>query len=65
MPISVRYIVNDADAAIAFYSKTLGFTLDMQPGPDFARLSRGEVHLLLNRPGAIGMMADEFSKRSH
>jgi catechol 2,3-dioxygenase-like lactoylglutathione lyase family enzyme len=51
MRVSVRYIVNDVDAAVAFYSKTLGFTLDMQPGPDFARLSRGEVHLLLNRPG--------------
>jgi predicted enzyme related to lactoylglutathione lyase len=44
MPISVRYIVNDADAAIAFYSKTLGFTLDMQPGPDFcAALTRGGI----------------------
>ena len=54
MPVSVRYIVNDVDAAITFYTKTLGFSVDMHPGPGFARLSRGELHLLLNRPGAGG-----------
>jgi catechol 2,3-dioxygenase-like lactoylglutathione lyase family enzyme len=54
MPVSVRYIVRDVDAAIAFYTKTLGFSVDMHPAPGFARLSRGELHLLLNRPGAGG-----------
>jgi catechol 2,3-dioxygenase-like lactoylglutathione lyase family enzyme len=54
MPVSVRYIVRDVDAAIAFYTKTLGFSVDVHPAPGFARLSRGELHLLLNRPGAGG-----------
>ena len=54
MPVSVRYIVNDVDAAIAFYTNTLGFSVDMHPAPGFARLSREQLHLLLNRPGAGG-----------
>jgi len=54
MPVSVRYIVNDVDAAIAFYTTTLGFKVDMHPAPGFARISRGDLRLLLNRPGAGG-----------
>src|SRR5712671_1506668 len=54
MPVSVRYIVNDVDAAIAFYTTTLGFKVDMHPAPGFARVSRGDLRLLLNRPGAGG-----------
>jgi catechol 2,3-dioxygenase-like lactoylglutathione lyase family enzyme len=53
-PVSVRYIVTDVDAAIAFYTEQLGFELDMHPAPGFARLSRGDLHLLLNRAGAGG-----------
>ena len=52
--ISVRYIVSDVDAAIAFYTGQLGFAVDIHPAPGFARLVRGELHLLLNRPGAGG-----------
>ena len=40
MPASVRYIVNNVDDAIAFYSQRLGFGVDMHPGPGFAMLSR-------------------------
>ena len=54
MPVSVRYIVNDVDAAIAFYTEALGFKLDMHPAPGFAALSRGELSMLLNKPGAGG-----------
>ena len=54
MSVSVRYIVNDVDAAIAFYVGTLGFKVDMHPAPGFAALSHGELRLLLNRPGAGG-----------
>lgn len=54
MPVSVRYIVNDIDAAIAFYTEALGFKLDMHPAPGFAALSRGELRMLLNKPGAGG-----------
>lgn len=53
-PVSVRYIVNDVDQAIEFYRDALDFTLNMHPAPGFASLSRGELLLLLNRPGAGG-----------
>ncbi|TMA05545.1 MAG: VOC family protein, partial [Deltaproteobacteria bacterium] len=49
--INVRYIVNDVDGAIPFYTEMLGFKLDMHPAPGFASLSRGDLQLLLNRPG--------------
>ena len=52
--VSVRYIVNDVDAAIDFYTKALGFTVEMHPAPGFASMSRGNLLLLLNRPGAGG-----------
>ena len=52
--VNVRYIVNDVDAAIPFYTDMLGFKLEMHPAPGFAILSRGDLHLLLNRPGAGG-----------
>jgi catechol 2,3-dioxygenase-like lactoylglutathione lyase family enzyme len=54
MPASVRYIVTDVDAAISFYTELLGFTVDMHPALGFARLARGDLRLLLNRPGAGG-----------
>jgi len=52
--VSVRYIVRDVDAAIPFYTGMLGFKLEMHPAPGFASLSRGDLRLLLNRPGAGG-----------
>ena len=52
--INVRYIVNDVDRAIPFYTDILGFKLEMHPAPGFASLSRGDLQLLLNRPGAGG-----------
>jgi catechol 2,3-dioxygenase-like lactoylglutathione lyase family enzyme len=52
--VSVRYIVADVDAAIPFYTEMLGFEVDAHPAPGFASLSRGELQLLLNRPGAGG-----------
>lgn len=48
--ISVRYIVHDVDAAIAFYCQHLGFHEDMHPAPTFAMLSRGELRLVLSAP---------------
>lgn len=54
MPANVRYIVTDVDAAIAFYTKHLGFKLDIHPAPGFARMSHGDLRLLLNAPGAGG-----------
>jgi catechol 2,3-dioxygenase-like lactoylglutathione lyase family enzyme len=48
--VQVRYIVRDVDAAIAFYTGHLGFTLVMHPAPAFAMLSRGELRLVLSAP---------------
>lgn len=52
--VSVRYIVDDVDAAIAFYTKHLDFRVDLHPAPGFASLSRGNLRLLINAPGAGG-----------
>lgn len=54
MPVSVRYIVHNVDAVLPFYTDLLGFTVDMHPAPGFAAISRGELRLLLNQPGAGG-----------
>jgi catechol 2,3-dioxygenase-like lactoylglutathione lyase family enzyme len=48
--VQVRYIVNDVDAAIAFYTQHLGFHEDMHPAPIFAMLSRGDLRLVLSAP---------------
>ncbi|MBN9492733.1 VOC family protein [bacterium] len=49
--VSVRYIVNDVDAAIGFYCGQLGFREVMHPAPTFAMLSHGELRLVLSAPG--------------
>lgn len=49
--VQVRYIVDDVDAAIAFYTQQLGFHEDMHPAPSFAMLSRGDLRLVLTKPG--------------
>jgi catechol 2,3-dioxygenase-like lactoylglutathione lyase family enzyme len=49
--VSVRYIVDDVDAAIEFYCRRLGFHEDMHPAPTFAMLSRGDLRLVLSAPG--------------
>ena len=52
--VSVRYITDDVDAAVAFYVERLGFEVQMHPAPGFAMLARGDLRLLLNAPGAGG-----------
>jgi catechol 2,3-dioxygenase-like lactoylglutathione lyase family enzyme len=52
--VSVRYMVHDLDAAIAFYTGHLGFAVALRPGPGFAMLSRGNLRLLLNTPTGSG-----------
>jgi catechol 2,3-dioxygenase-like lactoylglutathione lyase family enzyme len=49
--VSVRYIVDDVDAAIDFYCHQLGFHEEMHPAPSFAMLSRGDLRLVLSAPG--------------
>jgi len=52
--ISVRYIVDDVDAAIAFYRDQLGFTEVMRPAPTFAMLNKDELRLAVSAPGGPG-----------
>ena len=49
--VSIRYIVDDVDAAIEFYTRALGFTEVMHPAPSFAMLAQGELRLVLSAPG--------------
>jgi catechol 2,3-dioxygenase-like lactoylglutathione lyase family enzyme len=49
--VSVRYIVDDVDAAIDFYCGRLGFTEVMHPAPTFAMLARGDLRFVLSAPG--------------
>jgi catechol 2,3-dioxygenase-like lactoylglutathione lyase family enzyme len=52
--VSVRYIVSDVDAAIAFYCRYLDFQEQMHPGPTFAMLGRGDLRLILSAPSGQG-----------
>jgi len=52
--VSVRYIVDDVDAAIAFYRDHLGFSEQMHPDPAFAMLTRGDLRLVLVAPVPAG-----------
>jgi catechol 2,3-dioxygenase-like lactoylglutathione lyase family enzyme len=48
--VNVRYMVNDVDEAIAFYTKVLGFELLTNASPAFADVKRGNLRLLLAGP---------------
>ncbi|MGH9032419.1 MAG: VOC family protein [Acidimicrobiia bacterium] len=48
--VNVRYMVDDVDEAIAFYSKLLGFELLTSAAPAFADVKRGNLRLLLAGP---------------
>ncbi len=58
--VSVRYIVDDVKAAIAFYTKHLGFGVERQPAPGFAILSRGDLRLLLSASTGPGGSAQSM-----
>jgi tRNA-Thr(GGU) m(6)t(6)A37 methyltransferase TsaA len=49
--VSIRYIVDDVDAAIDFYCARLGFIEQMHPAQSFAMLTRGDLRLVLSSPG--------------
>jgi catechol 2,3-dioxygenase-like lactoylglutathione lyase family enzyme len=48
--VGVRYMVDDVDTAIDFYTQHLGFTLRMSAAPAFADVARGKLRLLLSGP---------------
>lgn len=57
-PPTVRYFVEDLDAAIAFYRDQLGFEEELHSSPTFAMLYRGDLRLLLSVPGEPHALAD-------
>lgn len=48
--VNVRYMVNDVEAAIAWYTTHLGFSLLSSYAPAFADVQRGALRLLLSGP---------------
>jgi len=52
--VMVRYIVNDVDDAIAFYTTLLGFRVSAHSGPHFAILARENFQLVLSPPKGPG-----------
>src|SRR3954463_2394995 len=48
--VHVRYMVDDVDAAVDFYTTHFGFTLNMSAAPAFADVVRGNLRLLLSGP---------------
>jgi catechol 2,3-dioxygenase-like lactoylglutathione lyase family enzyme len=54
---SVRYVVDDVQAAVDFYTTHLGFTLRGAHLPAFADVGRGPLRLLLSGPGSSGARA--------
>ena len=52
--VNVRYIVNDVEAAAAFYTTHLGFRLLTSALPAFADVARGDLRLLLSGPTSSG-----------
>jgi glyoxylase I family protein len=51
---AIRYLVNDVDRAIAFYTEHLGFTLERRAAPAFASVTKGDLTLRLSGPGSSG-----------
>lgn len=50
----VRYLVDDVEREVAFYTDHLGFTLERKMGPAFAIVNRGDLSLWLSGPGPGG-----------
>ena len=48
--VNVRYIVDDVEAAVAFYTTHFGFTLISRTLPAFADVALGDLRLLLSGP---------------
>jgi catechol 2,3-dioxygenase-like lactoylglutathione lyase family enzyme len=50
--VNVRYMVDDVEAAVAFYTAHLGFTVRSSAAPAFADVVRGRLRLLLSGPSS-------------
>jgi catechol 2,3-dioxygenase-like lactoylglutathione lyase family enzyme len=64
---SVRYLVDDVQAAVDFYTGHLGFTVNMSAAPAFADVVRGPLRLLLSGPASSGARAtpDDAAAAGH
>ena len=51
---AIRYIVNDVDSSVGFYTKLLGFQIKQHVKSAFASLTLGSLQLFINQPGAGG-----------
>lgn len=54
---SVRYLVDDVQTAVDFYTTHLGFTVNTSSAPAFADVVRGPLRLLLSGPASSGARA--------
>ena len=59
--VRVRYMVNELDPAVSFYTTCLGFQLERQSKPNFAILERGHLELVLSTPFGPGGAAKPMS----
>jgi catechol 2,3-dioxygenase-like lactoylglutathione lyase family enzyme len=50
--VNVRYMVDDVDESISFYTKSLGFDVLSNASPAFADVKRGNLRLLLSGPAS-------------
>jgi catechol 2,3-dioxygenase-like lactoylglutathione lyase family enzyme len=50
--VNVRYLVDDVEASIAFYTTHFGFTVLSSAAPAFADVVRGNLRLLLSGPAS-------------
>jgi catechol 2,3-dioxygenase-like lactoylglutathione lyase family enzyme len=57
---SVRYLVDDVQTAVDFYTSHLGFTLNTSAAPAFADVVRGPLRLLLSGPTSSGARATPY-----
>ena len=59
--VRVRYMVNELDPAVEFYTKYLGFQNEQERRPNFAMLRRGNLELVLSTPFGPGGAAKPMS----
>ena len=50
--VCVRYMVDDVESAVAFYTTHFGFELRSSAAPAFADVTRGHLRLLLSGPAS-------------
>lgn len=59
--VRVRYMVNELDPAVKFYTTHLGFQVEQESKPNFAMLERGHLELVLSTPFGPGGAAKPMS----